>query len=203
MRSDWSSLLLVAGILTVVFFAFNYPGSQQLIPFEKLFPDEKPLPPAPDSIVYEFVDRSGNVYYPPSPMITLDTAGKKNSSRSAAKPSVAPQVKTSSARKESRPTPVLSPPVSEKAASVAVPVTTGNYFTVHIASHPQRDTAQTQVNKLQAAGHAALIIQRDLGAKGTWYRVYVGKFADHDEAEASLPKLKSSFPDAYVISVLP
>jgi hypothetical protein len=58
-------------------------------------------------------------------------------------------------------------------------------YVLHFSSHKDRESATKEAQKLGAAlgapGHA---VEVDLGAKGIWYRVVIGEFADVDAARA-------------------
>jgi cell division septation protein DedD len=56
-------------------------------------------------------------------------------------------------------------------------------YTIQVASHPDRQTAEDDVKRMKQSGFAAFIVQSELRGKGTWYRVRVGSFASRDEAE--------------------
>jgi hypothetical protein len=45
---------------------------------------------------------------------------------------------------------------------------------------------------LASAGFDAYVVRADLGKRGVWYRVRVGRFATRDEARAAAAKLRGS-----------
>jgi len=55
-------------------------------------------------------------------------------------------------------------------------------FTVQIGASPDRAEAQRLESKARAAGLKPYVVEANLGAKGTWYRVRVGSFPDKDKA---------------------
>jgi DedD protein len=55
-------------------------------------------------------------------------------------------------------------------------------FTVQIGASQDRGDAQRLENKARGAGLKPYVVEVDLGAKGTWYRVRVGSFHDKDSA---------------------
>lgn len=55
-------------------------------------------------------------------------------------------------------------------------------FAVHVSSYRVRERAQAEVRSLELRGHRAEIVEADLGARGRWYRVWVGRLATREEA---------------------
>jgi DedD protein len=55
-------------------------------------------------------------------------------------------------------------------------------FTVQIGASPDKAEAQKLEHKARAAGLKPYVVEANLGAKGTWYRVRVGSFPDKDKA---------------------
>jgi DedD protein len=53
---------------------------------------------------------------------------------------------------------------------------------VQIGASPDRAEALRLENRARAAGLKPYSVEANLGAKGTWYRVRVGSFADKDRA---------------------
>ena len=84
-------------------------------------------------------------------------------------------------------TSVSAPPAPAKVASAATIVLTPppadpGEFTVQIGSSQERAEAQRMENKARAAGLKPYVVEADLGARGTWYRVRVGAFRDKEAA---------------------
>jgi DedD protein len=55
-------------------------------------------------------------------------------------------------------------------------------YTVQIGASPDKAQAQQLETKARAAGLKPYVVEANLGAKGTWYRVRVGSFPDKDKA---------------------
>ena len=62
------------------------------------------------------------------------------------------------------------------------PKDVGN-FTVQIGASQDRADALRMENKARAAGLKPYVVEADLGARGTWYRVRVGVFKDRSAAD--------------------
>lgn len=77
-----------------------------------------------------------------------------------------------------------------------------NYFALQIASF--RDIAQAgqEVNRWNEKGYDAQYVKADLGQKGIWYRVYIGKFDSPEEAR-SFQKIitKKEGIKAYIVTL--
>jgi cell division protein FtsN len=86
--------------------------------------------------------------------------------------------------KQSKPAPaeIAKPAVS--AAPVKAP-----FYTVHVGSYRIKATASAEAERINAKGHDAFVEQADLGRRGTWYRVKVGRFKTKSEAEQLREKI--------------
>jgi cell division septation protein DedD len=52
--------------------------------------------------------------------------------------------------------------------------------------------ARAAADALKAAGFDAYLMRADLGNRGVWYRVRVGRFASREEARQTAAKLRGS-----------
>lgn len=82
--------------------------------------------------------------------------------------------------------PVASKPVVSKPAAVA----SGSYL-VQVAAVKQRQGAEGLRDRMKKKGYAAFVEAADLGAKGTWYRVYAGPFGNKTDADQAVRSLKA------------
>ncbi|MSN26370.1 MAG: hypothetical protein GJV46_10960 [Geobacter sp.] len=90
--------------------------------------------------------------------------------------------------------PVPAPPIAEKPANRP----DANGFTVQVASHSLRSEADALKNKLISKGYNVHIVESNLGDKGIWYRVRVGKRLEQEAAKELASKLGKgaiSIPD--------
>jgi cell division septation protein DedD len=95
------------------------------------------------------------------------------------------------------PAPEAKAPAAEaKAAPVAAPkANSGGNLVVQVSATKDQAEAKRLADKLNGKGFAAAVERADLGAKGVWYRVTVGPYADRaaaDKAVAQLKQLKYS-----------
>lgn len=79
------------------------------------------------------------------------------------------------------------PAATEKA--VAKPQNISSSFVVQVASYSLKSEAETLKNKLSAKGYNVTINESNLGDKGIWYRVRVGKKLDQEAAKELATKL--------------
>lgn len=81
----------------------------------------------------------------------------------------------------------------ETATSVpARPSADSGGFTIQIRSSPNETDAKQFADSLKSAGFDAYVMRADLGAKGIWYRVRVGRFQSREEAQREIGKLRSN-----------
>ena len=81
---------------------------------------------------------------------------------------------------------------AQRAAQIggAVPATTGAVF-VHVSSFKSYENAMRDSSRTAAAGLETSIVLVNFEDLGTWYRVVVGPFDGHADAEAAAAKLVS------------
>jgi len=63
-------------------------------------------------------------------------------------------------------------------------------YTVQVSSVNEKYRADTLLSQLTAKGYDAYLQTVELGAKGTWYRVRVGRFAERAEADTASQRMK-------------
>jgi cell division protein FtsN len=197
------SMLLVVGL--VCFFLgvmVGRSGEQSLVAEEHL-PIQKPLAASPKEVAAQltFYDTlaegqqnalGSGINLPPEPTRT------EPEPESISKPLVnaAPPVRTEVPVKAvapvtatSIPDPVL-PAVPKPVASKPVAVASGSYI-VQVAAVKQRQGAEGLRDRMTTKGYTAFVEAADLGAKGTWYRVYAGPFGNKADADQAVRSLKA------------
>jgi cell division protein FtsN len=80
-----------------------------------------------------------------------------------------------------RPEPEPEPEPKPKPEPKPAPIVIGRY-TVQLGASPDEKVAQKLMAKARSAGFDVHVLEVDLGAKGTWYRVRVGSYGSKDEA---------------------
>jgi len=73
-------------------------------------------------------------------------------------------------------------------------------FTIQTASYKERTMAEKAASKMKDKGYPAFVSSADLGDKGIWYRIYVGRFQTKTQAEEFLSKLKDDYQGSFIIS---
>ena len=68
------------------------------------------------------------------------------------------------------------------AASARALANEGADVAISYVASPEKAEALKLENKARAAGLKPYVVEANLGAKGTWYRVRVGSFPDKDKA---------------------
>jgi septal ring-binding cell division protein DamX len=173
MGKSWITLVLIIVAVTT-FVVFNYQAGKDAVPLSEIFPDD---PGISTDIAYEFAEDE-----------TVPAPAKE------ALPVV----------QEAAVVPVTPPapkPVIKTTTSVSKPaaVSTGNY-TVQIASFKDKKRAEAALADIQIKVPSAYMAARDLGTKGTWYRIYAGQFAERNQAEVTLNDIKKNFNSSFIIS---
>lgn len=75
-------------------------------------------------------------------------------------------------------------------------------YTLQVSSHPSRESAERELDKLRASGVEPHVVTVDVPGKGTLYRVRVGKFHSMDEARHFQASLKDKRGVAGFVSPL-
>jgi len=82
-----------------------------------------------------------------------------------------------------------------RAAKVTAP-----FYTVHVGSFRKQSVASSEAERISAKGHEAFVERADLGQRGIWFRVKVGRFKTRAEAESLKAKInKVLVPDGIVV----
>lgn len=72
-------------------------------------------------------------------------------------------------------------------------------FAIQVYSFQDRSKAEPAIEALEKKGYPAYIVSQDLGEKGLWHRVWVGRFETKDEAAEILDKIKGEYKDSFII----
>lgn len=178
MRNSWIFWTLTVGIIIAVLIAFNYQKHNENIPLSEIFPEDTENPVA---VEYEFVNK--------------ETAPAAQDMPKSA--DVQPNAVTIAVP----PKPAVAPASAPQSAPRVQAVKTGNFpYRIQVASSKDKKKAEEMVVRLKSKNTEAKIVEKNLGDKGTWYRVYAGQFSTKKEAEDFLPKIKADFPESFVIS---
>jgi len=89
------------------------------------------------------------------------------------------------------PTAAPAPPPKPAPAKTSSAKTDTGPFILQISSSRNPDEAGVLLGKLEKKGYQCSIQQADLGAKGVWYRVFVGPAATRADADSLARRIKS------------
>lgn len=73
-------------------------------------------------------------------------------------------------------------------------------FAIQVGSFRDKSRAESVAVKLREQDYPAHIATKDLGQRGVWYRVWVGKFETKEEAAQILEKIRQNYKDSFIIS---
>jgi cell division septation protein DedD len=83
-------------------------------------------------------------------------------------------------------------------AGFTPPLRAGAGFTIQVASFQDKARAELVSEELKKKGYIPVISAKDLGDKGTWYRVWVGDFESEEKARELLKRLKEDYKDSFI-----
>ena len=180
MKNTWPIALAVAGIIVIIFIAFNFPKSQEDTALKEIFPEEDVA--KTQEIQYEFVnDEKQTKPSVPNGQAAKVESAKPVSIQTMAQPAVS-QV-------------ALQPAVNSAAAKSAAK------YAIQIASFKEKSKAESTLKAIQAAGkYTAYLATKDLGTQGLWHRIYVGDFTTKDQAEGLLTQVKQDYQNSFIIA---
>lgn len=87
--------------------------------------------------------------------------------------------------------PVVAPKMASPESETSPAPKPSSYFTLQVASFRDSGEAERYARLFRERGYAARVVKVELPGKGTWYRVYVGRFGSKVEAEQAYRKLKA------------
>tara|TARA_B100000745_G_C19939677_1_gene316753 strand:- start:5 stop:589 length:585 start_codon:yes stop_codon:yes gene_type:complete len=192
MKNSWLLWIFIGGVVVTVFFAFNYQGDNA-VPLSEIFPENES---EPVDIEYEFVDQ-----------IAVSTETQATNATAVEEVKQAPQAARQEVLQAVREEQLAANREATTApAKSTAPTPTQTFdkdetpFTIQISSFRDRGKAEEALSKLQKKDYEGFIQSRNLGAKGTWYRVYVGQFTTKQQADDYLTRVKTDYKDSFVIS---
>jgi len=177
MKNQWLIWGLIILVIGIVFFAFNYQGNREDVPLSEIFPDQ----PGQEATEIEYVFMDA----PTVPVQSEDPG----------------QVPSQAVVSQDAPSADLTQPISRPVASSSRTASTPAKFTIQVASFKNEASAKKVVNELSASGHPAFVVDKDLGEKGIWYRIYVGRFQTKQEADRYISQLKDGYQNSFVLNL--
>ncbi len=210
MRTNWFIWVIIAAVLGIVFVVFNYQSEKDKRPLSDIFPEE--VQEVAPEIEYEFINTTSGkeetVAQPLTKPVTRIAQASVPTPMSKPAPTVNkmtfPQTKDF---KLAQMSPVTTPP---KAAESSAPLAPTSQplksaqlsFTIQVTSSKDKTKAESVLKVIKDKGYSSsYLVTKDLGDKGTWYRIYVGEFATKEQAQELLTKLKENYKDSFIISL--
>ena len=79
---------------------------------------------------------------------------------------------------------------------------TSRRFAIQVASFRKKKRALAFVDSLKKDNYDAYIVSKDLGEKGTWYRVRIGNFSSKNDADNVLKEIKTKYLQSFITSYI-
>lgn len=187
MKNSWLVWVFVVGVVLTILIAFNYQGAQDTVPLSEIFPETETYP-----LEIEYVDEQPVNQTPPAQSAGLTSEGGQLL-----------------AQTENAPVKAVEAPIVEKAAPAPVPKpapaaktasSKDAKYSIQVASFKDKAKAQKKVEELNKKDYQAFLMSKDVKDKGTWHRVYIGKFNSKSEATDYLPKVKKDYSSSFIIA---
>ncbi|VAX35120.1 hypothetical protein MNBD_UNCLBAC01-2113 [hydrothermal vent metagenome] len=177
MRNSVGFWIFIGSLVVIVLATFHYQKNKEVVPLSEIFPDEETIPV---DVEYEFVETKEEE---PETIQVSEKVEKIEQVEVDAKEEVIVPVKE-----------VIKEPVKAVVKNIK------GSFTIQVASFKKKDSANKKLAELAKKGYdTAYIASRDLGAKGVWYRVYIGNFETKSLAQKFLVKVKSDYKGSFII----
>ena len=181
MKNTWLVWTGVIAVIVIVFSVVNVQKKKDKVPLSEIFPEEEVVPM---DIDYEFVDTP----------VEEQQAQEAPAEAEKVVQDVAPTQETMK-----KPAPASASSLVEPSSPVKSPAMIGPY-SIQVASFKDKSRADRVVRDVKAMGLSPVYVEaRDLGAKGVWHRVYVGRFVSKSAAAPTVKKLKSKYKSCFVV----
>ncbi len=192
MKNQWPFWLFIVGVIIVVIFSLNYQQRNQVISLGDIFPEENE-----DVLDYEYV----------VPKESIEVSKKET-----VEPVAVTQKAVSKEKRVSKPVepvvPKAAPVVTQKTpVKKPVPVkkpevVSSGTYAIQVLSSTDKQAAEKALGKVKQNGFKdAFIRDKDLGDRGTWYRIYTAYYETIGKAKEALLTVKKTYPDAYILKL--
>ena len=195
MKNSWIMWVLIVGVFIGVLVILNYQGTKSTMPLSEVFKEDKSRP---NDIEYEFITNNAQTNQVTQPA----TASATNAAPSKISPSVSSTIPLARIPSTASVTPKTAS--ATEALAVIPQVTSQDMkkvpFTIHVSSFQDKTKADKITGELTKKGYNPSIVSMNLGDKGTWYRIYVGKYDTKAQAEEVLVKIKEEYKSSFIIA---
>jgi len=93
-------------------------------------------------------------------------------------------------------------PKAQKEQKKHLSVAKGKKFAIQVASFRKKKRALEFVESLKKDNYLAYIVAKNLGDKGTWYRVRIGNFSSKSDADSVLKEVKTKYLQSFITSYI-
>ncbi len=177
--NPWAKGAIIVLGIVLLFLIFNYEPASRMPEVSKIA-DYDPEYSFEDEEVYENVEEKVGAVE----SVTAETAPQEKETEMIAE----------GTKMAERPT--VSPAKEEPQAEEKTPMT--EFYSVQIASLKEEERAKNLASKIGETGYSVEVVVQDIGGKGTWHRVYVGRYASKKEAEKILSRIRADYKDAFI-----
>jgi len=188
LHNSWLLWVFFIGVIVTVLFAVNYQGTKGGVPISEIFTDEEIFPV---DIAYDQEVQKQAKVEPAVKSLKQEVPVAQATAAFAVKKE--PAVSESAVQ-------IASSDAVEPPKAIDKNKLSNVLYTIQVASFKEKSRAEKIVNELKSKEHFSYIGVRDLGEKGKWYRVYVGRFNVKTEADAYLSEIKKLYKSSFIIS---
>lgn len=101
---------------------------------------------------------------------------------------------------KSKEAPVVPASLAKEALVVPAPAKAEQTkFAVQVSSFKSKKRADFVVSKLKKDNYPVYTVTKNLGSKGTWYRVHVGRFVTKAQANKVLKELQKEYKNSFIV----
>lgn len=194
MKNSWLVWFFVVGVIVTVFVAFNYQNKSKEIPLSEIFPDEATFPV---DVEYEYDEQTSKPIEKVAQDIQQAPATATSEISKTAKAAITESKIQGIEKQAGTATTTASSSLSAVTDTVDLQKVP---YTIQVASFKEKVRAEKIAEELRKKDFSAFVVSKDLGDKGTWYRIYVGQFTNKETADNTLTKLKPEYQNSFVIT---
>ncbi len=184
-KNSWLVWVFFIGVVVTVLVAFNYDKGGSAVPLSEIFPDEETYSV---EAAYEVTDSSGAS----QEVVKAEESSKVEEVAEVVNKDDLAQKTLAAAQKR----------IGTSDQKVAT--TSGNasdyQYTIQVASFKTNQRAETKLTEIVKKGYEGFVTSKDLGAKGIWHRVYIGKYDSKTQAQQALSNVLKDFQNSFIIS---
>ncbi len=202
MKKSWYIVIFVAAVMITVVITLNYKSRQKSEDLSELVSEEESSSP---DVQYEFMDNA--------PQTTENAAGMTESMAPTAMkpaPQAAPAPSLQPATMVKPKNSSLNEPEAYQAKATSVPsapsvspsaAAAQHTFTIQVSSFKDQKKADLFLAEVRKKEATAYMLTKELGEKGTRYRICVGDFMAKAQADEYLKKIQEIYKEGFVVAI--